>query len=230
MDKIKELLSQMGASEEVIAQICEAFDSWKEAQSKQLNEEFQARLKKAKEVCMEEVAGHKRDISRRVEIFLESQLASIERSGRERMAIEESEAVNTLKRTKAMLEGIQIDSDGSDLQAVQDENDKLRQSIVKISEERDQVNVKFQRANQVAQNALARNKTLETQLAESSQKTPVTEDKGTKLDGQRKETAKPKTTRRTLTESQKTGKQTITSATEPEDEIAVIAEGIDDIP
>jgi hypothetical protein len=231
MDKIKELLAQMGASEEVVAQICEAFDSWKEAQGKQLDEEFKARLAKAKEVCMEEVSTHKRDISRRVEIFLEAQIASIERSGKERMAIEESEAVNTLKRTKAMLEGIKIDSDGSDLQAVQDENDKLRQSIVKISEEKDQVSVKFQRASKVAENALARNKTLEEQLATASEKKPpVTESKGTKLDGERKESAKPKTTRRTLTESQKAGKQEVAAAAEGDDDIGVIAEAIDDIP
>ena len=50
MDKIKELLAQIGASEELVAQICEALDAWKDAQKKQIDEEFQARLVKAKEL------------------------------------------------------------------------------------------------------------------------------------------------------------------------------------
>ena len=36
MDKIKELLAQIGASEELVTQICEAMEAWKTAEKKQL--------------------------------------------------------------------------------------------------------------------------------------------------------------------------------------------------
>lgn len=231
MNKIKELLAKIGASEELVNQICEAMEAWKTAEKKKIDEEFNARLVKARDVCTEEVDNHKRDISRRVEIFLESQIASIERSAKDRMAIEESKAVNTLKRTKSMLEGIPIDSNGSDLQAVQTENEKLRSSIVQIGEERDQVNVKFQRADKIARQAIARNNTLEEKLAAASKDETVAESKGgTKLDGKRRKSAQPKTTRRTLTESQKAGKQTIAEEAAPDDDIGAIASSIDELP
>jgi len=231
MNKIKELLAQIGASEELVKQICEAMEAWKKAEKTKIDEEFNARLVKARDICTEEVDTHKRDIARRVEIFLESQIASIERSAKDRMAIEESQAVNTLKRTKSMLEGIQIDSDGSDLQAVQTENEKLRSSIVSIGEERDQVKVKYERAEKIARQSMARNNTLEEKLAAASKETPVSESKGgTKLDGKRTDSAQPKTTRRTLTESQKAGRQTIQEEAAPADEIGEIASVIDELP
>ena len=78
---------------------------------------------------------------------------------------------------------------------------------------------------------MARNNTLEEKLASASTETPVSESKdGTKLDGERKPSDQPKTTRRTLTESQKAGKQTLKEEAQPDDEIGVIAAGLDELP
>ena len=90
MDKIKELLKELGGSEELVESIIAKMGEWETETRTQLSEEFEARLSKAKGICLESVKEYKQDLSRRVEIFLESQVASIERELRGRSAIEES--------------------------------------------------------------------------------------------------------------------------------------------
>jgi len=53
---------------------------------------------------LEAYEEEKRDLSNKVEIFLESKVAAIERGARGRLAIEESEAANNLKQIKKMRE------------------------------------------------------------------------------------------------------------------------------
>ena len=202
MDKIKELLLQIGASEEIADQILGEMNSWHKTQREQLDEQFRGRLERAKQVCVEEVEGYKREVARKVEIFLESKTATIERGARERHAIEESKAANLLKQTKSLLEGIEIDG-SEDLQAISAENEKLRHQVVSVTGERDNLQGKYKHAHGIAEKALRRNQVLESKITSGTEK-PAAErsKKGTKLEESRSTKGQTKTTRPVLTESQ----------------------------
>ena len=54
MEKIKDLLKQIGATQELTESILNELKSFHTRTKKQLDEEFHARLEKAKQVCLEE--------------------------------------------------------------------------------------------------------------------------------------------------------------------------------
>ena len=56
MDKIRELLKKIGASEELATQIMEELDRYTTSSREKLETEYQVRIQKAKKVCLEEVA------------------------------------------------------------------------------------------------------------------------------------------------------------------------------
>ena len=228
MDKIRELLEKMGADPELAQQIITEMEAWKGSQQDTLMEQYKARLDKAKAVCIEETEKYKHELSRKVEIFLESQVNAVERDSRERLAIEESESVNTLKQVKAMLEGVKIDGTTEDLQAVQVQNEKLRKQLVSVTEDMDSVKVKYEHVHGIAQKVLKRNQVLESKVSGKTE--PITESKGTKLETARKGRAKPKTTRPTLIESQIPGKQSRGKQIDGgNSEITAIAEAVSEI-
>lgn len=229
MNKIRALLEQMGAKPELAEEIVSAMDEWKEGERQKLMEEFKGRLDKAMKVCVEETEDYKHKMARRVEIFLESQVAAIERSARDRQAIEESKAANDLKRVKAMLEGVNVDgSISEDLQAIKAENEKLRKGLTTVTEQRNKISAKYQQTFQVAKKALGRNKILENQIQNKAK--PVSESKNkksTNLNKARRKKGETKTTRPTITESQtrKTTKPTQSGS----GEIERIASSVEDI-
>ena len=229
MDKIKELLKQMGGSDELIEEVTKSLDEWEQTTRTQLDEEFGKRLQKAKEVCMEEVSGYKKDLARRIEIFLESQRNAIERDVRGRGAIEESKAVNLLTQAKAVLEGVQIDGQNGDLQALSDENAKLRRHVVAVTEERDGLKKRATHAQKIAGSALERNKLLEAKAAGSAAKT-ITENKGgTKLEASRSKGGKTQSTRPTRASSQRPGKKQAISESSGDPSVLSIASQVDEI-
>ena len=59
MDKLKGLLKQMGASDELVGQLIGEMNAWKAETEKSLNEAYESRLAKAKKVCFEEVTRTK---------------------------------------------------------------------------------------------------------------------------------------------------------------------------
>lgn len=201
MDKIKELLTQLG-SEELADQILESMSDWRVEQEKKLNEQLKDKLVKAKALCVEEVNKHKRNISRRVEIFLESKVTQVEREARSRQAIGESKAVNDLKQVKALLGGYTIDGIDEDLQALKSENETLRSRVATVTESKNDVEKKYGRARTIAQRAIQRNVVLEEKAQEDAISESKTNDKGTNLDSARRKATKPTTNRATISESQ----------------------------
>jgi hypothetical protein len=221
MDKIKELLLQLG-SEELADQIMESLDEWRAKEQEQLNEQLKEKLVKAKALYVEEVNKHKRTIARRVEIFLESKVAQVEREARGRQAIGESKAVNDLKQVKALLGGYTIDGIDEDLQALKDENVSLRSKVVAVTEDVTQVKKQYTRARSIAQKAIARNSILEDQARQGAISESKKNEGGTKLTQESTPSSKPKTNRATISESQQPARPS-KPVQEGDDEIMRIA-------
>jgi hypothetical protein len=208
MEKIRELLKQMGASDELSNKIMEELVAFKSQTEAGLAEEFKRRLEEAKKVCVEAVEQEKAEIRRKAEIFLESRINTIDREAQRQVAIGEAEATRKLKGVKSLVEGIQIGGkSGEDQAALAAENKKLRLKVSQLSEERVKLETKAERANSIAMKVLKRNKVLESAAVEptkqmnESKNEPKPGKKET-LESLRKPSATPTTTRPTLNESQ----------------------------
>ncbi len=246
MDKIRDLIKNIGASEELANSICEEFERWLETKEDEytqkesaLNEDFTKRLKRAKQVCLEEVEQEKRVIAQKVEIFLENKAGSIEKAMSKQRALDESKATNDLKKVKAILEGVAIKGgiDSTKHDAIVKEVAKLKRSLTTLSEDRDGAVAKANRATKIATNVLRKNKLLETKLRANG----VVVEEETKSGRTLKEAAEknksgtPKSTRRVDAEAQM--KQPITEEKKSagrqgcgEVSIQEIADRIGDIP
>ena len=195
MEKIKQLLQKCGLSDEVSAQICEAFES----HARQLNEEnetkFQQRLAKAKKVCFEEVEAHKAELSRRLQVFLEAKNSGINEQILRQSAKVETESVAKLERISALLEGVKLDGQApSELKA---ELGKLKKLTERLVEERDRAVRKAKSVVQISERVLKRNRKLEHALSEGTTRRPT---QTGRIDGLRSNSQR-QTTQRTLRES-----------------------------
>lgn len=228
MEKIKELLKQLGASPEMQTQFIEHLENFQKSVNEEAEKTLAQRLQAAKEVCLEEVATEKLNLARKVEVFLESRISTINREAKKQAAIGESEAVKTLQGVKAMLEGIQVDGTPEDAQAAIAENKKLRVMCSKLQEEKASAMDQAKKANSIAIKALQRTKVMESKLqagtvTESVQKPeakPVA-----KPETLRTPAAKPATTRTVVTES---ASPKVAPTSSPE--IMAIAESLDGNP
>ena len=198
MDKLKELLVQIGGSEELVGQICEELDTFEKGVEVKYEKEFKARLGRAKQVCLEEVETEKSRLARKVEIYLESQANRIKRSATKKLAIEEAEAVNKLRKARKLLEGVDIGSNNSTNQAKDEAIQKLKRANATMKEDRSRAVEKANEANRIARKMLNRNQLLESRLKGSRK--PISESRATKP--KRPVAAEPQSTRRTLKESQ----------------------------
>ena len=236
MDKIKALLEQIGASKELADQICEQFTRWAEEKEKSLNEEFQNRLENAKTVCIEEVEKEKHNLAKKVEIFLESKSASIERAIAKQRAMEESKALNTLKEVKAITEGIEVKGGISSdkYEAAVRDVAKLKRKLTTLQESRDSAIAKANEANKIAANVLKKNQILEGKARQAGLLSEQKKDKKTLTElAKEQKSEQPKSTRRTLTESQTPAKKVVEPKAQPTDirstSINDIAGMVDDI-
>lgn len=252
MDKIKGLLKQIGASEELAGQICEQF----ECHEKQIQEKFEGvyktKLSQAKKICVEEVSKYKVELARKVRLFLEGKSGQIEKRLDQQRAIEEGEAKATLRQVREITEGIEV-ADDAELQTLRAKLDKLETKNVQLTEEKKKAFVAANRANKIALEILERNnkevvsektepkkeegKTVsegkvEEKKVVKAEKTQKKQ-KALKEDVKKKKVkqAKPKTTRRTLAESQstKTAKKPVdkTTGIEADNDILNIADTIE---
>jgi len=173
MDKIRELLEKLG-SKELATQIIESFEGHEKTLRETLDKEYKARLDKAKEVCLEEVETYKNDLARKAQIFFESRADKIEQQIAKQVAIRESAAESKLKETKAILEDIEVEADNgqakADLKALQDKVANLSKAIKSITEAKEQAELKANRAHEVAEKTLKRNRDLEKMLSEATEK------------------------------------------------------------
>jgi hypothetical protein len=224
MDKIKDLLKQLGASEELSTEIISEMIAYKEREKTKLDEAFTARLNKAKQVCLEEFQAEKQKMARKVEVFLESRVNQIDREARRQSAIGESESTKMLRDVKCLIEGIPVGGTGKEIQAVKESENRLRARLDQALKECKTLKEEAERANTIAMKVLQRNRILE----QKGNTKNVTESKENRFKGVKKESAKPKTTRPVLTESQVRAKQTNTQVGDPD--VQKIAAQVDDTP
>jgi hypothetical protein len=196
MDKIRELLKKIGASEELATQIMEELDRYTTSSREKLETEYQVRIQKAKKVCLEEVAKEKARIAHKVEVFLESKAASIERAAARQRAIEESAAVAALRKVKGAL-GVE-NGNSEELQALQRKLARIAEQANALKEERDHAVEKANQANKIASRVVRRARLLEAKAPETKPEAKpakvVTEDEGVAgLAAARTATAEPKT-------------------------------------
>lgn len=171
MDKIKDLLKQLGGSDELTNGIIESIDGFVNQQKTILESDFKERLKAAKAACLEEVNNYKSELARKTQLFFEARADRIEAQIAKQVAIRESASEGTLKQIKALLEGIQVDANGqANLQAVQSKLAEYENNVRDLSRQRDLAVQKANRATNIAEQALKRAKSLEVVLAEAKTK------------------------------------------------------------
>jgi len=198
MDKIRQLLQKSGLSSEAASQICESLDNYTAQVKQKLDEEFKTRLAKAKQVCEEETSAHKAELSRRVQVFLETKGPAIEESLTRQAANRETEAVAKLERVAAVVEGIQLDGQSnSELVA---EANKLKKLAGRLIEERDHALKKAKDLVSISERLVARNRDMQKALVEHSQGSDATRSRPGKIDEGRKG-GQARTTRPTIKEN-----------------------------
>ena len=233
MHKLRGLLKELGGSEELIASITEEFAAYAGTIRKQYKKEFDSKIEKARVICLEEVNKEKVKMARKLSIYLESKTGRFERAAEKQRLNEETESVNLLKRTKALLEGVQVeDGQSRELQVSRRQVTRLQQAVGSLREERNLAVSKANKANSIAKDVLQRNRLLEsktrsseklvseskkrdvpstpnkrttkrTVLAETTSKAPRR--KRTRLDEDRRVPQQPNSTRRVLDESKRKG-------------------------
>jgi len=226
MEKIKKLLGEM-ASPELAKSIVESLEEYRTNLKAQYDEELKNRLLEAKRVCVTEMDNEKAALARKIEVFLESKLATIEKIAQKQMAIGEGKALKTLKEAKAVLDGVAFeDANITDTQAMLKELQALRLSIRQVTESKEKAELKASRANQIAMKLLDRAKLLESKQEPKKERVKVvTESK--KLNDLRKEAQHPVTTRTPIVET--ITKPTPTAPT-GDPEMAQIASTMDEVP
>lgn len=239
MDKLKHLLKQLGGSDELVGAISEEFNRFAQGIKEKYDAEFREKLGRAKAVCLEEVNKEKAALARKFSVYLEAKTTAIEKAAEKLRLSEDTEATNTLKQAKALLEGVDINSgDSRELQATRKKNERLTAVVETLKEERSQAVRKANDANKVALKALEKNRVLEEQvmkheklLAEAKKRVEQKHAKKTlaeskRLDKNRSVPQQGKSTRRTLVESQvKSGKSKGSNTSNP---IAGIAAKMDE--
>lgn len=162
MDKIRDMLKGIGASDEAAAAICEALDQYKQQVHAQLQEGYNAKLVEAKGVLVAKFDEHKAKLARRMQVFLESKARQVEEAARRQLVNEEGEAVNKLRRVKALLEDVNIDTGASkQVTAYQKTVARLEDAIATLSEERREAVAKANQGHKIALTHLKRNQLLE---------------------------------------------------------------------
>jgi hypothetical protein len=232
MDKIRDLLKQIGASEELASQLCEELERYDRQIQEKYEGVYQSKLTQAKTICVEEVDKYKVDLASKVRIFLESKSGQIENRLDQLRAIEEGDAKAMLRRVREITEDIEV-ADDAELLALKDKLEKLKTNNRQLAEEKKKAITAANRANKIALEVIERKGITVSEETEKSVPEPkeketkktVAESKKIadekivsevkKVDKQKKalkedvarktqKTARPKTTRRTLSESQKT--------------------------
>lgn len=210
--KILDLLAKAGCKPELVAAIGESLVSYKTAIQERFEADYTAKIQQAKKVCVEETEEHKRDLARRLQVFLETHSAAIDAHLARQSALSESEAVGKLRNVKSLLEGTETNvtvNNGPTTATIE----KAKHKIQQLSEERDRATAVANRQNAIAEKVLKNNRTLVAENArlksllgnKGAKRQPMTEGRGAPR-GQRIDASRrggnPTTTRSTLVENQ----------------------------
>ena len=240
MDKIAELLKQLGVSSEGIKQIIESLDAFQASVEGKYENQFQTRLEKAKQVCLEEVENYKIELRRKVEIFFESRTSTVNREAQRQAAIGESGANKTLRELKSLLDGVPLEGVSGATQALADQNQKLRQKVGSMQESLAASEKSRERLHGIASKSLQRIKVLESQTPKAA--VVATESKWSKwskgskeskkpqLESLRQKVEQPKTSRPALIESVAKQSQQSVSSPGADPVISKIADSIETAP
>lgn len=224
MNKIKSLLEKAGCKPELVSGICEALEEYKVGLRGQYDAEYKTRVEQAKKVCIDETESHKRELSRRVQIFCETKAAAIEAQLAKQSALRESEAVTRLKGIVGLLEGIEPNGtpNGQSTAALE----KARRRMQQANEEKLKAIEVANKQTAIAEKVLKQNRKLATenaQLKKSMQEvvseSRTTPDASSRRIDQVRKTATPVTSRPTILENQDrrppVQKQPIVRSSEP---------------
>jgi hypothetical protein len=209
--KILDLLAKSGCNQELVAQIGESLSRYKTAVRESFEADYSAKVEQAKKLCIEETDKHKRDLCRRVQIFLETKSAVIDANLARQSALSESAAQSKLRNLKSLLEGVESNAQATNGPATA-EFQQAKQQIRQLTEERDQAVAIANKQTAVAEKAIKRNRELATENAKlrtSPQRETVVEGRTNppvrpqpkRIDEGRSK-ARPQTTRSTLVEHQ----------------------------
>jgi hypothetical protein len=211
MKKILDLLAKAGCKQELIGAIGESLEGYKNELREQFEADYTAKVEKAKKLCLEETEAYKREMARRMQIFLDTKSAAIESHLARQSAVSESEAMTKLRGVKSLLEGVEIGQVQNGA-ANADLIEKAKLQIRQLTEERNQAIEKANKQNAIAEKVLSNNRKLVTENARlkalrgNGGSPTVTEGRGAprgqgKIDGGRR-AAQPTTTRPTIVENQ----------------------------
>ncbi len=165
MQKILELLQKAGVKPELATAITESLESYKIEIKEQFETDYTAKVNEAKKICVEEVESHKRELARRLQIFLETKSAAIDANLAKQSALSESEAVAKLQTVKTLIEGYGANGpvvNGQTTAALETAKRKIQQ----LNEEKTQAVAAANRQNVIAEKVLKRNRQLVSELAQ----------------------------------------------------------------
>lgn len=239
MDKIISLLKEIGATDELAGAVSEELKRFDEEINEKYQSAYQAKLQKAKQVCVEEVENYKLDLANKVSIFLEGKSSQIEKRLEHQRAIEEGNAMSKLRSIREITENIEVASD-AEIKALKEKLNKALSTVETLSEEKKRAEIAANRANEMALQIIRENREATKNLEEGIEDLPPalqekakekqeeageekndveeedTKEEETKTESKKKKnkvtsesikrrakkSSKPKTTRRTLVESQ----------------------------
>lgn len=213
MDKIRDLMLKAGCKPELVDQIVESLNTYKSTLQEQFEADFTAKVEQAKKVCIEETEAHKRELSRRLQVFLETKSAAIDAHLQRQSALNESAAVSKLRNLKSLLEGVQVEQNAAALngQVTPAVVENAKRKIQQLTEERNQAVAVANKKNSIAEKVLKHNRELTTENARlksqlNGARQPVAEGRGAprgaqRIDGSRQAT-RPTTSRPTIVENQ----------------------------
>lgn len=210
MSKIIELLTKAGCNPELVTSIVESLDEYKLTIKEQFDADYTAKITEAKKICIEETEAHKRELSRRVQIFLETKSATIDAHLTRQSALNESEAMAKLRNVKSLIEGVvEVNNSQADNGTVTAVVENAKRKMQKLAEERDNAVATANRQTAIAEKVLRQNRALTTECARLKQNGAVVTESQHKaksrqphrIDGTRTN-GQPSTTRPTIIENQ----------------------------
>lgn len=169
MDKLRELLSKAGVSEELITGICEEFETLSATLKEERDQELANKIQRAKQIFVEEIAREKTAIARKVKVFLESKARSFEEAAARQRRVDESESAAKLRRAVEVLTDGQsvVGEDVGQSDADRKLISRLEKALTSVREERDNALLRAKRAYGIADGALKRNQFFEVKLRDA---------------------------------------------------------------
>ncbi len=169
MEKLRSQLEQLGGSKELVDGILESLQSHKTAIEEKAKTDFQERLDQAKKVCIKELAGYKKDLARKVQLFFESRSNRIDQQIAKQTVVKEAAAESKLQDITNMLAGVEVNGEGdkAEFEALKEQVRKLTIEKKKLVSDSEVMAEKATRAHGLASQTLEKNKDLASQLAEA---------------------------------------------------------------